>query len=87
MCGAGGRAEGKVRGRGFATAPILARTHANDARVNGSADRVVDLAIELGKGVSFCCTSFLNVAKRGGVDNVSDDVALDGLVFRDHGAG
>jgi hypothetical protein len=53
----------------------------NDALVDGRFDAVVHFEIEFGKLVFLVGRGFLNVTQRRGIDNVSNNETLNGLVL------
>ena len=70
-------------GRGLAHLAALTGTSADDTLVDSGLDAVEHLDVELGEGVVLVGGSLADVTEGGGIDNVTDDEPLDGLVLGD----
>jgi hypothetical protein len=66
------------RGSGLS---VLDGSHLHNSGVDAAANAVLHLDVELGDDVGLEGLVFLKILLRGGVDNVADVEALDGLVL------
>merc|ERR1719201_2978965 len=73
--------------RRVAVAAVRAAAGPHDALVDGGLDAVVLLDVDFGERVGLEGGRVADVAHGGGVDDVADDEALDGLVLGDGLAG
>ena len=49
--------------------------------MDGSFHTVIHFQVQLGKLIFLVCRSFLDISKRGSIDNVTDNESLDGLIL------
>ena len=68
-------------GRGLTLAAVFDRANANDVRVDGARDAVVDLEVQLGQRVLAVDRRVREVADCGRLDHVAHGEALDSLVL------
>merc|ERR1719437_323626 len=64
------------------TASLTGAT-ANDTLMHCGFDAVEHLKVQLGELVFLVSGGFLDITERRGIDNVTDDESLDGLILRD----
>ena len=78
---------GELSLRGSADAAVSPGATTDDTLMDGGLNAVVHLEVKLGELVLLVGRGFLDITEGGGIDDVTNDEALDGLVLGDGLAG
>ena len=78
---------GELSLRGSADAAVGPGATTDDTLMDGGLNAVVHLEVKLGELVLLVGRSILDITEGGGIDDVANDEALDGLVLGDGLAG
>ena len=78
---------GELSLRGSADAVVSPGATTDDTLMDGGLNAVVHLEVKLGELVLLVGRGFLDITEGGGIDDVTNDESLDGLVLGDGLAG
>lgn len=78
---------GELSLRRSTDATVSLGTTPDDTLMHGSLDAIVHLEVKLGQLVLIVGTGVLDITQGGGINDVTDNEALDGLILRDGLAG